>query len=1698
MGCLRIMQSTAGISGVFALRILAVWLAAWACAPFAFAQAGRAVDNIATLEYVEDGNRVRFSTNVARFIIEPTRTKSQITLLRYAPGAQGMVQTVARPDYSPSGGVPAMGASVSEADGYFVPLGPALSIGGVAIDLSGPVPLAPARTFLPGELMVIRVDDPGQNIRSGEIEKILVTVTGPSGDIIILRLHETGPDTGVFTGYLPTTTSPTPPNDASLTLVPGREAIATYTDAFDPSDVSTAAALVDPFGRVFDAVTGELISGARVTLLNADTGRPAEVFGADGVSVYPSSLVTGAPVTDASGTVYALEPGQFLFPLVRAGRYRISLEPPSGYSFASSLPASAFAALPNAPFEIAPASYGAIFDVRPGPPVSFDVPLDPAGDVALTKRAVQAAASVGDAVGYVIEVTNPNSAPVPVILADEFPRGFRLVPGSLRRDGEVLPEAGLSTDGSFMTVPAGAVTGGSTVRITYMLTVSAGARPGQAVNRARIINAGGSAISNSAEASVEVIEDLLRSRFTLIGRVIEDGCDGDGDRAGEARRGRGVAGVRIYLETGDYVVTDDDGLYHFEGVRPGTHVVRLDTATVPQGYSPMLCEDNTRFAGSMTSQFVDVQGGGLWRANFYLRRTGEISQPEETGDFDDMTEYLAFDQDWIETADPSARFVYPQAGRTPSSRSVNIGIVHPKGHSVVLTVNGAPPGAANVSGNLTARGGGAELARWRGVDIGPGENRIVATLLDSNGGEVAQLTETVWFVARAERARLVADQSVLVADGRTVPVIAVRLEDAAGRAVHRGRAVKVDVIDGRELRRSETFRSDAIAGLGGSDPLVTVGADGIALIRLEPTLKSGRVKAWITLDTGRREEIDVRLSPEKRDWILVGLIDGSLGLSDSTGAGDQPIADMKSGRAALFAKGVIKGDWLLTLAVDTAKRRGDTDAALFDGYIDPDAYYTLYGDKTWQGREAESRYPLFISLEREAVELIFGDFDAALDDTQLGRYARRLSGLKGELQERHFSAKAFAADTDQAFRRDERAADGTSGPYRLGSGSIVRNSEVITIETRERLRPDRVLGVRTLVRWIDYDIDYRVGELIFRHPVNVSDFNFNPNIIVATYETEGSGGRNVSFGGRAALYTQSRALEAGLTFVREDNGLDQGLTRGDLTGVDVTARLGENTELRAEAAHRSNESAINTGEANAYLVEMVHSTEAFTGTAYYREEEAGFGLGQQGPNTAATRRLGADVSLLLSADDDLVAARRRTQALDVAAYREANLSSASTRDVISGEIREETERSRVSTGVKYVREDYSSETEQRDSLLATIQADQTLPGRGLTLSLAHEQPLGSRDEATLFPERTIIGADQRLTEWATLSLRHEQTNGANASGNTTLAGLTLTPWTGGELRAVADEATQDSASRLSATFGADQTVRLTEAWTASLGAAHRARVDGGDEARDLTAGATTSPIADGIRNSDDPAAGFSSFYAGLGYRRERSAATIRFENRDSDLGERRALTVGAAREANDALSYGVALRAETDDSPDFPDSADRDRVEARLGAAWRPRGEELVVLARLDAKTLNEKDLLESQKWVGNLATNFMISQRSQAKVDFGLKHQETRIAGVMTSGWSHLTGAELRHDITRRVDLGFRFSALTDHQSRTTDFAFGPSIGVAPVDDVWISVGYNVAGLHDRDFDGAEYSREGVYLRLRVKLDETSAAGFLRAMSPS
>ena len=295
---------------------------------------------------------------------------------------------------------------------------------------------------------------------------------------------------------------------------------------------------------------------------------------------------------------------------------------------------------------------------------------------------------------------------------------------------------------------------------------------------------------------------------------------------------------------------------------------------------------------------------------------------------------------------------------------------------------------------------------------------------------------------------------------------------------------------------------------------------------------------------------------------------------------------------------------------------------------------------------------------------LFGDYDTGLTETVLGRYSRRLSGLQAIHEGQNTSLSVFAAETNQGFVKDELAADGTSGPYRLSNTRLLRNSEQIRVETRDRFRPDQIVNVQTMVRYVDYEIDFDLGQIIFRHPVNATDAGFNTNVIVVEYETSAEVERNVSAGGRIAVHTDDGRVEIGATYIREEGDDKIADAKSDLIALDLRARIGNHTETHAEYAWSSREvSGGGTENADAYLLEIVHQREALSVTAYLREDSEGFGLGQQSSASGGVRRYGVAATAHLGSGKEAEATHRTEQSVETQLYRENNLVTGATRTV---------------------------------------------------------------------------------------------------------------------------------------------------------------------------------------------------------------------------------------------------------------------------------------------------------------------------------------------------------------------------------------------------------------------------------------------------
>ena len=1667
---------------------LATAASVWAVstAPASAADFGQEVVNVAQITYTSGLATTTVETNAAIFTIEPPRVPAVIEFFRHSPNASNPIfRQINGSDFSPTGSL----------SGPFTNVGEPSTAGGSVLDLSSEIPLIPAETYLSGELMFIRVIDTGRNTDSNAIDTVEITVTASNGDEIVLQLYESGPDTGEFWAYILSSADGTPVHDRVLTTGNNTRLTATYIDIFDQRDVTVDTALVDPYGVVFDSTTGEPVDGARVTLIDVTTGAEADVFGVDGFSGYPSSVVSGSGATDDSGLVYDVDPGEFRFPLAAQGQYFVRVEPPEGYNFASVLPRDQLVEI-NDDYVIIDASFGQNFTLEGLEPLRFDIPLDPESDLVISKTADRSTADVGDFVMYTVTVDNNGQVATPVSVHDTLPLGFRYVQGTSRREITAIADPSVSDEAGLLTFPMGVIAPGDSISLSYALEVGPGAPLGDAVNEAVVRDGDGDQISNVARAGIKLREDLLRSRTTIVGRITEQSCDGDEEWARHVDPGIGVEGVRVYTETGAYAVSDASGLFHFEGVKKGTHVVQIDEETLPQGFEPMFCEVNSRYAGSATSKFVDAQGGGIWRANFYLKQTGEVAQDVEVEMFNDTTEYKDFDLAWLDTQTAEPAWVYPQTDRTPSKPSINAGIKHAPDEKVELSVNGVPVSNMNLAaldGN-TARD--VFISRWRGIDLLEGRNEFVAVVRNASGQIVKTLNEEISYVTTIARAAGVPDQSELVADGRAVPIMAIRLEDEAGRPVHAGRITTIQVESPYRLyseSRENILLQEASDLVSPSSNIndLSIGPDGILRVQLEPTLRTGKVTVIVTLDNGREVPIYMYMEPEKRDWILVGLAEGSAGLQNvksngidlGSDAADDLVTD---GRVAFFAKGLIKGNWLMTMAVDTDKRRGDRDGA-FQDEIDPNAYYTLYGDRSYQEYEGISRYPVFVKLEKRTAYAMFGDFNTNITEGRLTAYSRQLSGLKGEYLGDNIQVLGFAAETNQGFAKDELAANGTSGDYQLSNSRILPQSEQIVVETRDRNRSDVIVESRTLVRYLDYTLDYYTGELIFRLPVDATDFDFNPNVIVVDYETSEDAERNVTFGGRVQTQILDDKVQIGSTFVHENGSALDGGSKQNMVGVDVIAQVSENTEVRAEyALTDADGSGGDTREA--ILAEVVHTSERLSTEAYFRQEDGGFGLGQRNSNTNGIRRFGASANYEIEVFEDEKTGRRGNRSIEATAYREENLGTGESRNTGEVVARHNGDRLSVSGGIRASHDDLIGRAD-RDSLLAITSASLKVPKHGATFQIAHEQPLGGKDEVSAHPRRTTLGVDKTIGQRATASIRHElvESGSDNTSQNTTF-GLTATPWTGGSLTAASDLLTNDSGRRLGATVGLDQQIRLSKNWSASAGVRNRRVLDAETEFVEVTPDAAISPFE---VNED-----FTSAYVGAAYRTEIMSGSARLEARNASDGDTWTASAGIARELSEELSIAGAARGyfrETDEDPNATS-----RVDVRLGGAWRPRSEDIIIFDRLDISHEKNARGEGESKIVNNAAANVMLSDRWQLTANYGVKRVSTELADTKLKTTSHLLGAETRFDITDKIDLGLTGSFLTTSGTDNVHYSFGPSIGVAPVKNVWISAGYNFEGFTDDDFEAAEYTREGLYLKLRIKFDQNTASGLLRRISPS
>jgi uncharacterized repeat protein (TIGR01451 family) len=1024
----------------------------------------------------------------------------------------------------------------------------------------------------------------------------------------------------------------------------------------------------------------------------------------------------------------------------------------------------------------------------------------------------------------------------------------------------------------------------------------------------------------------------------------------------------------------------------------------------------------------------------------------------------------------------------------------NVRIKGTAGSSFVLSVNGEIISDAHVGKKSVLSEKSLQAWEYFGVDLHPGSNHLQVSQIDQFGNARGQAAIDVIAPDKLGKIEtLVVQESV--ADGHGAARILVRLTDAKGTPV----TVRTS------LTLEATLGSWDVEDLDPREPGVQVFIEGGSrefklLAPQEPGESAIRVSAGSLQGTAH-----VTFLPDLRPLIASGLLEGVLNLrSFNTNAltpaqrqdgFEQQLTNLSlnwntgkeeaAARAAIFLKGKIRGDYLLTLGYDSDK---DTQTRLFRD-IQPDQFYPVYGDSSVRGFDAQSTSRLYVRIDKGRSWLLYGDFttQASSDARQLSNYNRSLTGVKEHYETRRLIVNGFASSDSTTQVIDEIKADGTSGPFMLSTPNMVENSERVEVLVRDRNQPALIILVTQLQRFVDYELEPLTGTLLLKAPIATFDPGFNPQSIRITYEVD-QAGKKFWVVGADAQYKLNNRLEVGGVFVDDRNPANP----GKLEGVNSTLKLGQKTFLTTEVAQTdSAQIGAGTGE----RVELKHDDGALQARLYADKTDLTF----DNPSSSVTpghTEAGGRVVYKLS---DTVSLRgEAVHSEDQATTGQLNGAFVSAEKRLKHGIKVE-----IGARKAHQNEQGAAAAAAGTPAMTTTNTS-TLPppavaasGVAPTVPPVDLESLRIKISAPLpyVPKAGIYGEYEQ-------DVRDSDKKLAALGGEYQIATRARVYFHDEVISSLSGPDSLNSVQKQNATvFGVDSDYmkdgrvfseyRIRDAYSggeaeAAIGLRNRWPVAPG---LTLTTTAERVHTLSGIATEEATAGSLGVDYtANAAWK-----SSGRIEIRNATDSDSVLVTLGSALKI-DADWTALTREALADSRLTGDASGDRKQERLQAGVAFRDtRTNSWSALGllehRYEVDTTQPTALLRERTEILSLSGNLQMGVPSVLTLRLAGKWVTDDSNGLPSFAATQLLSARYTRDLTRRWDLGITASTLFNGSLNSHELGLGFEGGYNLAANLWLSAGYNIFGYREDVLSGGDYSNSGVYLRIRFKFDENLLA---------
>jgi uncharacterized repeat protein (TIGR01451 family) len=986
-----------------------------------------------------------------------------------------------------------------------------------------------------------------------------------------------------------------------------------------------------------------------------------------------------------------------------------------------------------------------------------------------------------------------------------------------------------------------------------------------------------------------------------------------------------------------------------------------------------------------------------------------------------------------------------------------------------------------------------QVATYTFVSIGlrPGPNRVRVTPIGPDGAPGRSQELTVNGRGPIQRLAVVPEKTAIEAGGRDSTLIKIQafdkwnnpandnqvgIETSLGQLVRlmkqtndEGVLVAGTVVPNTDLSTSARLQSeDPVRG-----QLIVPLENGEAFVKLVGPAQTGEARLHVV--AGQLEmESTVRILPEKRPTIMVGLAEMSFGnaIPEVSLRGEE---GNRRNRVSLFYSGRLGEKNSLTLSYDSQKpinRTGGRDR-LFQ--LDPaDRAYPVFGDSSTRFEAAQSNSKLYARLDRDRSYAMFGDLDADMEKVPLASYARKLTGVKLHLEN---SGGDFVSVTgarpDTSFARNVFPAGGLS-IIQLGHREILQGSETVAIEVRDRRNPEVIISRELLTRSIDYNLDTITGELFLLRIIPTFDSGLNLKQIVVTYEHQATGMNSSVYTARASKTFGGLGMKLGFSSILERQESAPGFFVG---GLDLEKTLPRRGLLRLAWATTKGE-VSNTVNSSDTSADSTHNGNAFSADLHQPVgfREGVFHLRYQSASAGFLNPFGATVTPGSRRGEATFDFKPRAGAvLRFGVSKEDNHTDNVDNHRLAFSVAGEQilkDRIRIHFGYDHRNfvDDLNDKTTNSD--LITVGAQVQVTDK-LDVSIKREQNLGEADPT--YPNQTTLAANYKVSQWTKIFFTQRMASAAIVP----IGDFSQTGFAGTDAR-------RETALGVESRFGKYSSVVGRYQLENGIDGADSFAVFGMQNRLPIMKGLSLELGFERGFHLAGEGKSFNSATLGFGWTpNDDFKASAHYEFRDRG-GNGQLIAFGAAGR----LSEGITVLSRMRWSESGFDGRETSAVDGLAALAFRPLDSDRAgLLFSFNHRAITQSGVagvVPTSDQLDTLATDgyYQATKRLELYGRFALRFAANGEPGLpFVSTFTYLTQARAQYRLTSRLDWAGETRLIVQPSSGTRRTVYGTEIGLWPMPDLRLGVGYNFTAAGEPGLDRAMPRKQGFYFTVSSKL---------------